>query len=299
MTCLTGRIGTNYIPAVAFVLLGVIWGSNFIYMRLAAELITPAQVTFYRVLFGFLPVFGYAVLTRSLSFSHLKYWFHFLVMSVLATSFYFFCFAKGSASLLSGLAGALSGSIPLFTFLLAVPFIADERITQRKIFGIMIGFAGVVLVANPGGEGLESSNLTGVIYMVAGALSCGASFVYARRFISPLRLPAPALTTYQLGFAVITLLLITDYDGATAVFEHMNIAVGMVLGLGVLGTGVAYILYYYIVESMGAVSAAAVTYVPPLVALFIGGCIVGESIEPLDYAATALIFAGVWLQRKG
>jgi len=74
----------KYIPILAFCSLGIIWGSNFIYMKLSTELITPMQVVFYRILFGFLPVFIYAYVTKTLKLSDLKHFKHFFVMSLLA-----------------------------------------------------------------------------------------------------------------------------------------------------------------------------------------------------------------------
>lgn len=291
-------MNSRHIPLAAFMLLGIIWGSNFIYMKLAAELITPTQIVFFRVLFGFVPVLAYALATKSLSWGHLRHARHFLVMSLLATTLYYYGFAKGTSLLLSGLAGALSGSIPLFSFILATTFIPEEKPSLLKIAGIAIGFLGVIIIARPTGDSLVSSNFQGVLYMVAGSLSVGASFVYARKFITPLNIPAAALTTYQLGLAVAMLALATSYDGMANIWTSTNASIGLIIGLGLLGTGLAYIIYYYIVAKMGAVTASSVTYIPPLVALLIGSAIVGEPIGLIDYSATALIFIGVYMLKK-
>jgi drug/metabolite transporter (DMT)-like permease len=111
-------------PATAaFVSLGLIWGSNFIFMKWASETITAGQVTFLRVLFGFLPIVVYAAVRRVLERRHLRHVHHFFVMSVLATSVYYFAYAAGTALLPSGIAGALSGAIPLFSFVAAALFL--------------------------------------------------------------------------------------------------------------------------------------------------------------------------------
>lgn len=288
----------RHLPLIAFVALGVIWGSNFIYMKMAAELITPLQVVFFRVLFGFIPVLLYAWFRGSLRWQHLKYSSHFLVMGLLATAIYYYGFVKGSSLLLSGVAGAVSGAIPLFSFLLAVLFIAEEKATRLKMAGILIGFIGVLIIGRPSGTDLVSTNLEGIIYMVAGSLSVGASFVYARKFITPLKIPAAALTTYQLGLGLLVLALFTHYSGIGAIFSSTHAALGLVIGLGLLGTGLAYIIYYYIVDKLGAVAASSVTYIPPVVALLIGALIVGEPIALADYGATLLIFAGVFLLKR-
>jgi len=288
----------KYLPSISFWVLGVVWGSNFIYMKMASEYISSMQIVFYRVLFGFIPVLLYALISKSIKIGHFKHSIHFFVMSLLATSVYYYGFVKGSTLLLSGVAGALSGSIPLFAFLLAITFLKDERATPHKILGVVIGFAGVLVIARVFEQGVGGSNFEGVAYMVAGALSVGSSFVYARRFISPLNIPAAALTTYQLGFALVSLLFVTNFDGANAIWANMHTTLGMVLGLGLLGTGLAYIIYYYIVETLGAVTASSATYIPPVVALFIGAFIVGEHIELIDYVSTLIIFAGVFLIKK-
>ncbi|WP_041229924.1 DMT family transporter [Deferribacteres bacterium DY0037] len=285
-------------PFIAFWVLGVIWGSNFIYMKLAVELISPMQVLLYRVFFGFVPVFLYARAKGVLKLEHLKYSHHFIIMSLLATTVYYYGFVKGTSLLLSGVAGAVSGAIPLFTFILGIVFIPEEKATLKKATGIVIGFAGVLMIALQSGHDIMSSNLIGVLYISAGALCLGASFVYAKNFVMPLKLPAAALTTYQLGFGLIELLVVTKYQGLGNVFTDMHSAIGLILGLGLLGTGLAYIIYYYLVERLGAVSASSVTYLPPVVALLIGAFIVGEPISLTSYAATAMIFAGVFLLKK-
>jgi len=203
----------SHLPLLIFAVLGVVWGSNFIYMKMAVDLITPGQVVLYRVCFGFLPVLAYAGVRRDMRLAHARHAHHFLVMSVLATAFYYYCFAKGASLLLSGIAGAVSGAIPLFAFVMAIVFIPEEKATVRKLCGVLVALAGVVLIARPSGQEVLTTNLEGVGYMVAGSLGVGASFVYARKFIVPLHIPAAALTTYQLGFGLLILALATDTSG--------------------------------------------------------------------------------------
>ena len=286
------------LPIVAFCLLGIIWGSNFIYMKLASQLISPTQIVFFRVLFGFVPVLLYAGSIGVLSWKHLKYVGHFVVMALLATTIYYYGFVKGTSLLLSGVAGALSSAIPLFSFPLAVIFISEEKASILKILGVLIGFIGVIIMGRPSSQDIITTNLEGVLYMVVGSLSVGASFVYAKKFIIPLKLPAAALTTYQLGIGLLLLALITDYRGLGNIWTDIHASIGLIVGLGLLGTGLAYIIYYYIVDTLGAITASSVTYIPPVVALLIGSLLVGEPIEIADYLATFLIFIGVFLLKR-
>lgn len=278
-------------------LLGLIWGSNFIFMKWAAATLSAGQITFLRIAFGFLPVLAFALMRGEIRCSHLRHWPHFLVMSALATSFYYFAFAKGTALLPSGIAGALSGAIPLFAFIAAFFFLRSETITARKGLGVALGFAGVVMLARPWATGNAEVAPLGIFYMIAGSLSVGVSFVYAKKFVTPLAIGPVALTSYQIGLALVSLALVTDYSGITGITADLRALLGLVFGLGLAGTGLAYILYYIIVETQGAIAAASVTYIPPAVALFIGWAFVGEPIGPLDGLAMLIILTGVVLLR--
>lgn len=292
------RSMSRYLPAFAFMSLGIIWGSNFIYMKWATTLITPLQVVLIRVIFGFIPVFIYAFWIKVLKLSHLKYSIHFFVMSLLGASVYFYFFVKATSLLSSGITGALSGSIPLFSFILAVLFLKEEKITLPRVLGILIGFNGVIILAEPWNANIFEANLEGVVSITLGSLVVGSSFVYAKKFITPLHIHFAALSTYQLGFAVLTLLLITPFEGISNVVNDTHVFLGLIMGLGLLGTGIAYIVYYYIIDELGAVSASSVTYIPPVIALAIGYFFVGEDIGIVDVFATLLIFAGVFLIKK-
>lgn len=278
--------------------LGVIWGSNFIYMKMAAVYLDPMQVTFYRVVFGLFPVVIYAIYKKVLKLEDLKYSIHFFVMSLLAAVIYYYGFVKGSALLLSGIAGALSGLIPVFSFLLAALFLKEEKITAKAFLGVLIGFLGVVLISGVFNENLENVNLEGTVAIIVGSLSVGASFIYAKRFIMPLNLNPAALTTYQLSYALLLMLIIVDFEGINNIWQDTHSAVGMVFGLGIFGTGIAYIMYYYAIKKFGALLASSITYLPPIVALVIGFFIVGEEIKIIDFIATGLIFFGVFLINK-
>lgn len=294
----------KFIAYFAFGLLGVIWGSNFIFMKWAADYITPQQIAFLRVVCGFVPLLIFAVMRGAIRWRDMRHIHHFAVMAMLATAIYYFAFAKGTALLLSSVAGMLSGAIPLFTFVTAILFLREERPTVKSLFGVALGFAGVVLIARPwqldaGQMGGDGVSMVGTAYMVGGALSVGCSFVYARKFISPLRLSPLALSTYQIGIATAIFAVTSDYTGLDAVFADPKTALGLVVGLGILGTGLAYILYYFIVERLGAVAASGVTYLPPLVAMVIGIALVGEPVAHLDVIAMLAILLGVFLQQTG
>lgn len=283
----------------AFALLGLIWGTNFIFMKWAAALISPAQIVLLRILFGFAPLLLFALARRSLKWRHFYQVHHFIVMALLATAIYYFAFAKGTALLPSSIAGMLSGAIPLFSFVTAAIFLRQEPLNRRTLIGLALGFGGVLLIARPWSAADAGIDPRGVLYMILGSLSVGSSFVYARLYLIDKDISPVALSTYQIGCALIMMFLVTDLNGIDRILDDKVALSGLVFGLGLTGTGVAFILYYFIVQQLGAVRAAGVTYVPPVVAMLIGSLLAHEPVLPASIAAMALIMTGVFVLQTG
>lgn len=282
----------------AFVLLGLIWGSNFIYMKWAAVLISPTQIAFLRVLFGFLPLAWAAWRKGVIRRSQTRHLPHFLVMAAVATAFYYVTIVKGTALLPSGIAGVLGGSIAIFTAVFSLVFLRTERMNALMALGVLLGFAGIVLIARPwDGQG-GPIDLVGVFWMLAGAAIFGLSYVYVRRFLSPYDLPPLALVTWQMGLALLMLALSTDFTGMGRILHDWRATAGVVVGLGFLGTGVAFLIYYFLLQKLGAVTASGSTYITPIVALVIGWA-AGERIGMLEVGAIAFILSGIALLQIG
>ncbi|HDS3052526.1 DMT family transporter [Morganella morganii] len=288
----------NSKTAAAFAFLGIIWGTNFIFMRQASEWISPVQIVFLRVLCGFVPIAVMAWMQKAVRREHLKYTGHFLVMALLATVIYYWAFASGTSLLLSGVSGVLSGAIPLFSFIVAAIFLCQEKITVMRLCGLMLGFAGVILIAKPWQVSGESISLAGVGYMILGSLSVGISFVYAKKFLADKQIAPLALTTYQIGLALVILACITPFTGITAIAQDSTASLGLIIGLGLLGTGVAYLTYYYLILNLGAVVASSVTYIPPVVALIVGFLAANEQLGVTEILSMVLIMSGVFLLQR-
>ncbi|HCR3335215.1 TPA: DMT family transporter [Morganella morganii] len=288
----------NSKTAAAFAFLGIIWGTNFIFMRQASEWISPVQIVFLRVLCGFVPIAVMAWMQKAVRREHLKYTGHFLVMALLATVIYYWAFASGTSLLLSGVSGVLSGAIPLFSFIVASIFLRQEKITVMRLCGLMLGFAGVILIAKPWQVSGESISLAGVGYMILGSLSVGISFVYAKKFLADKQIAPLALTTYQIGLALVILACITPFTGITAIAQDSTASLGLIIGLGLLGTGVAYLTYYYLILNLGAVVASSVTYIPPVVALIVGFLAANEQLGVTEILSMVLIMSGVFLLQR-
>ncbi len=283
---------------LVFALLGLFWGSNFIYMKWAAELITPAQITLLRVFFGFLPLALVAWRKQVIHRDQVRHLPHFFVMAVLATAFYYFAIAEGTALLPSGVAGVLGGSISLFTTIATLLFLRAEKPNALMLVGVLVGFAGIVLIARPWGGSNRTIDITGVFWMLAATTILGISYVYVRRFLSPHNFPPLALATWQTGLALLVLLLVVDRTGTGNILQNWHTAAGVAIGLGVLGTGMAFLIYYYLLQELGAVAASGATYITPNVALLIGWA-TGEKVGIMEISAIILVLASIVMLQIG
>jgi drug/metabolite transporter (DMT)-like permease len=219
-------------------------------------------------------------------------------MAVLATAFYYFAIAEGTARLPSGIAGVLGGSISLFTTIATLLFLRTEKPNALMLAGVLVGFAGIVMIARPW-EGTDRTiDMAGVLWMLAATSILGVSYVYVRRFLSPYNLPPLALATWQTGLALLVLLAVTDRTGMGDILQSRHAAAGVAIGLGVLGTGMAFLIYYYLLQELGAVAASGATYITPNVALLIGWA-AGEQVGALEIAAIILVLASIAMLQIG
>lgn len=284
----------------AFLLLGLFWGSNFIYMKWALAVISPAQISLLRVLFGFLPLAIVSWHKGVLRPSQLRYLPHFMVMAGVATAFSYFAGAKGTELLPSGIAGVLGGSAPLFTAIASLVFLRDEKPNGLMAFGIVLGLAGIAMIARPWTvfDADSAVSIAGVSWMLIAAMVFGLSYIYVRRFLSPINLPPLAIVTWQMGLALLMLLFVTDLSGVGHILQDWRATIGIAIGLGLLGTGVSFFLYYFVLQELGAVAASGAIYITPVVALLIGWC-AGERIGLVELLAAILILGGIAMLEVG
>ena len=279
---------------LVFILLGILWGCNPYFTQLALPYLSPLEVVWWRVFWGFMPLLAFALISKALSWQHLRYWHHFLVMSLLATSLYYWLYAHAADLLPSGIAGVLSASIPLFTFVSSALFLRQqERISRPAIIGMLLATSGIVLIAQPWQQNDGALNMLGVWAVMVGSAFIGLSFVYARKFLAPLNIKPIALSTYQMAFACLCMTLVTPFHHLGNVFQSHSASWALFLGLGVLGTGVAYLAYYYLIEQLGAILASTSTYVPPAVALLVGYWFAGETVNFAQSLGIIVLLLGV------
>ncbi|WP_028203851.1 DMT family transporter [Paraburkholderia nodosa] len=284
----------------AFLLLGLFWGSNFIYMKSAAPFISPGQISFLRVLFGFIPLAALAWRQGVLRLGQIRYLHHFSMMAALATAFSYFAMAKGTALLPSGIAGVLGGSPAIFTSIASTVFLRNEKMNRLMVGGVALGMAGITLIARPWSalNGDHPVSLAGVAWMIAGAIVFGLSYIYVRRFLTPIKLAPLAIVTWQMGLALLILFALTDLHGTGQILQDGRATAGVVIGLGLLGTGSSFLLYYFLLQELGAVAASGAVYITPVIALSIGWA-AGEHVGQLEIAAMLLILGSIAMLEIG
>jgi drug/metabolite transporter (DMT)-like permease len=234
-----------------FILLGAIWSSSFMWIKIAVQEVGPITLVAFRVLFGLL--FGIAViLVRRVSLPRtFKEWTPLLVLGITNISIPFFLISWGEQSIDSAVASILDATVPLFTILIAHYLLRDDKMTVPKVLGLLLGFAGVViLMSRDIGDSLGS--VLGQLAVVLASVFYAGSAVYARRTFlveSPVKIP-------QLGITWIALLF-----------------------LGILGSGVAFILAYYLIHEIGPTRTSMVTYLFPLGGVILGVVFLDEQLS--------------------
>ncbi len=278
---------------IYLVLLSLMWGTSFLFTKIAVEHIPPATVVTARL--GLAAVVLVAVmLRRGWPLSHApRLWLHLLVLSLLGNTVPFFLIAWGQQSIDSALAAMLLASMPLVTLVLAHYFVEGEPLTTGKALGFTIGLLGIVILVGPdavrGFGGDRVAILSQLAIMVA-ALCYSINAVLARR------LPpgdATAHTTATITLAALTILPFGAGEGAAAA-AHLTAASAFSLAwLGIVSTALATILYFRIIASAGPTFLSLINYLIPPIAIVVGAAVLGERPSARAIAALAVILLGI------
>ena len=282
-------------------LLGIIWGSNFIFMKMALVVVPPLEVAWLRTIFGALPIAAFALARGFLAKCDWRFAHHFAVMALLANVGPYVFFVIGTAHLPSGIAGVISGAIPFVTAAVVAIALPAERLTRAKTFSLGIGFAGILLVAPLHGAAASAragSPFIGVASMLAGSVCYALALVYARRFLAPLSLGSVKLAAYQMLFAVALLAPFAAPGHWSDLFVNTDALLALAFGLGLVGTGIAFVIYYQLIHSLGAMKSASVYYIPPVVALLIGWQFAGEMITLVQAIGVLLVMTGIFYANR-
>lgn len=282
---------------VQFVLAGLVWGSSFLFMKVALEGISAPQVAWSRLLLGAFALGLYVAARRHRLPRSARVWGH---LSVLAVTFYvipFLLFSWAQQFVSSGLASIYNATTPIMTAIMAGVVLRAEKLRGAQIAGILIGIAGVAVIIAPW-RGLDLSQSVVAQFAILGATGCyGFSLAYMRRFASDTGLSAAMFSFVSIAVAALVMTALAPAIAMQPV--HLDVwIVGSVLLLGMLGTGFAYIWNQNTVRAWGPTRASTVTYITPLVGVVLGVVVLGEALSWNEPVGALIVFAGILLAQN-
>lgn len=277
-------------------LLAVLWGSGFLFVKLALRGLNPVQVVLGQLGFGAV-VLLLTLAVRRRPLPHVpREWAYLAGMAVLANIAPYLLFSWSEQRISSGLAGALSGTTPLLTLLLARA-LGVGRLTLARVLGLVLGLSGVVLLAAPWHNGSKAVSLAGVLAALGAATCYAGSYVYARRLVTNRGTEPLVLSAAQLTAGGLLLGAATPWIGRQPVTLTGTVALSVV-ALGVLSTGIAYVLNYRLIQDEGPTAASMTNYLAPVVAVVLGIAFVDERLSWNLVVGAALVLLGVWIAER-
>lgn len=278
----------SWLPA--YLALGLVWGCSFIFIKLGLEFLTPFGVAFVRCALGAITLLIVVKLMKINLPKEKSTWYKLWVVAMLLNVAPGILFAYAQLHVTSVLAGIINATTPLATLGVMLIAFREEKLKAEQIYGLLLGGLGVMVVLGIW-EGIGDNQLTGVIALLIAVTCYGISFPYSKRNIIPLGLKPEAAATTQLIMAAITLLPFYLYDGISQ-DNYRPVNIFAMLALGILGSGFAYIWNFSIIAAAGSSIASSVTYLTPVVAVFVGWLFLGEVIVWHEPVGALLVILG-------
>ena len=274
-----------------FLLLALIWGSSFMWIKVAVADVSPFVLVTFRVFFAVLGILAIILITRG-KFPLQKRWIGvFAFLGFFNVTLPFLLISWSEQYITSGMASILNSTVTLFTFLFASFFIAEERMTWLKVLGIILGFAGVVVISMDDiGSGLGNMQVGVIVSLIASACY-GAANVFGR--INTKGLEPNAQAFGQLTAAFIFIIPAAIIFDPTFTLPNKPITWFALVLLGLLNTAVATWLFYSLLNSVGSTRTSLVAYFIPLVGVILGILFMGESLSWNLFIGALMIVGGV------
>lgn len=280
--------GTNWL---LLILLSVLWGAAFFFNSLVVADIPPLTGALGRVGFAALALIALALVMRVSLAGPLRNWPAFLLLGLLHNVLPFSLILWGQQHVASGLASILNATTPLFTIIVAHVATDDDKLTAPRIAGLIAGFIGVVLMIGPSLTQGFDAYAAAELACLAAALTYGFAGVYARRF----KREAPLATAAgQLSASTLILLPVVALIDKPWLLPMPSLnAWSALLGLAILSTALAFIVYFKILNSAGATNALLVTFLVPVSAILLGALVLDERLAPYHFVGMTAIAIGL------
>lgn len=288
-----------------FWLVGLIWGSSFLLIRVGVGEMSPSQVVLIRCAIAAVGL-NLVLRLRGMRLPSDRWaWRDMIALGIGNAALPYLLIGIGEQQVPSSVTSVLQSTTALFTMGIAHFAMSDERLTLPKIAGVLLGFFGVIVLASssatPGVEG----SLPHVLAILGGALSYASFSIYSRLVtarrreaglpkIEPLAIAASTFIPASIfGLVAVFVEPVLGGRAATPLNAVSSDGLIAVLMLGFVNTFIAYLFFYYVLQELGASRATMVTYVVPVVGLILGGLVLNEHIDALILVGAALIFAGI------
>ncbi len=276
-----------------YLLLALIWGMSFFFIKEGLRAFAPLQITLGRIAIGAVILTAVLLARRERLPRGRQTWVHLSVAAVLNNVIPFSLFGYAEQRIPSALAGICNASAPLFAAVVAFALLPDERLSPRRAAGLATGFAGVFVVLGAW-AGLSGGGVAGTVMALGGGLCYGIGFPYTRRFLTRTGSSSLSLAAGQLLCGSVLLAIGTPMLTSAPARWPVS-AVLSIVALGALGTGLAYLLNYGIIAAAGATIATTVGYLLPLVSILAGITLLGERLTWNEPVGAAVIVAGAAL----
>lgn len=275
--------------------LALIWGSSFLWIKLGLDALSPGQMVFARVALGALVLCAIALARRTALPRSGRMWGHLVVYVFFANVLPFTLFAVGEQTVDSGLTGVINSTTPLWAVPCTLLFGGVRRLSLNTVVGLLLGFAGVLLIFSPWQA--TGVNLGGAAVCLVAAASYGVGVVYAGRFLANKGVAPGALAAAQMLTATAMAALVLPFDGLQPI--HFDVpALLAVVVLGVFGTGFAFLIQQSQIAKEGPTAASMVAYLLPVVSVLLGVLFLHESLSWREVAGMAVVLVGVGLTRR-
>jgi len=283
---------SRWLLPAAFVLLGLIWGSSFAWIKIAVEEIPPATLVAWRMTLGAVAMLGMLALMRVRWPRGWGEWVPLVVLGAVNAAIPIFLISWGEQFIDSGTAAVLNSLVPIFSLVIAGVTLKTEPVTALRVIGLVLGFGGTALLASREFElRADASGLIGALAVVLAAISYAVGASFARHRIQ--RTHRYVVAGGTLLFAALDMwALALVVDGGVIVPAQLDTIIA-VAWLGVLGSFIAYLLFFFLIEHLGATMASMVTYIFPVVGVAIGVLLLGELMDVRLAIGTALVLVGI------
>jgi len=273
--------------------LSVLWGGSFFFVGVAVKTLPLFTIVVARVALAAIALHVIVLASGARMPSDLPSWRVYISSGVLNNVVPFSLIVFAQTHIASGVASILNATTPLFTVVVAHFLTRDERLTKGRLVGVVVGFVGVAIMIGGGALDVLGADILAQLASLGAALCYAFGGVYGRRFRT-LGIPPLAAATGQLTASSLILIpIMVVVDRPWTLPTPSTEVIGALLGLALLATALAYLLYFRILATAGATNLLLVTFLIPVTAILLGIGVLGESLEPRHLAGIALIALGL------